>query len=155
MRKIANLFVVFAVILTFSLPNCVNAKGKDKEIDVEDLIEEKSAAKDCNFLYILTGDKIDKYSLPDLQLITSAVLPSNTRGKAIDIAGGCSDPNQTILVIAKRKRVGEVLLSLNRDLQIVGELLFEDIEDDDEDEDDDDDNNDEDGDEDDEEDDKD
>ncbi|MBI3308655.1 MAG: hypothetical protein HYZ79_04715 [Candidatus Melainabacteria bacterium] len=150
LARFINLILSILILVSFSLPYDATAKGKNRqEVEVGDLISESKAAKDCEFLFILSKSTINKHSLPNLQFVASVDLPSDTKGEGIDIAGQCGDPQETILVLAKRKGhgSGEVLLSYNKDLQLVGEISFadddeEEDEDDEEDDDDEDDDND-------------
>lgn len=136
MKKFYWFFLLVVAILSLSLPDYVHAKDtREKEFELD---EGKNHASNCEFLYILREDSIDKHSLPSLSLVLSADLPIRTKGESINIAGECGDPQETILVSVKRKGRdgGEAILSYNKDLQLIGELSF--LEDDDEDDNDDD-----------------
>lgn len=130
MKKIFNVFLSISFLLPLSFKFYASAHSKDK---IEDL------AKDCESLYLLREDSIDKHTLPSLVLASSIDLPSRTKGKSIEIAGECGDSQETILVLVKRKGrdSGKSILSYNKDLQLIGQLNIEDDEDDKDDKDDD------------------
>ena len=119
MKKNISLMVIATLLLSSSL-TCVFAHNEVKEMKIKD------SAKDCEFLYLLKEDGIEKLSLPNFTSISSVKLPALTRGRSISIAGGCSDPTETILVFAKQKSNGDkdVLLSYDENLQLVAQLTI-------------------------------
>ena len=86
---------------------------------------DKKTVFDCNFMYLLTKDKIIKFSLPELTRISSVDLPLNTAGLEIKLAGQCSDPKQTLLVLGHKALInrpqrgqGLILFSYSEDLTL-------------------------------------
>ena len=127
------LHILLATILLFSSVHDVYAKGGKKVekgkvknvIKLETILPESNAGKDCQFLYILKENSINKHSLPDLKLVLSVNLPQDTKGKAIDVGEGCNSP-KAILVRAESDTNGEeeILLSYDENLQLVGRLAL-------------------------------
>ena len=81
---------------------------------------DKKTAFDCDFMYLLTKDKIIKFSLPELTRLSSVNLPLNTEGLEIKLVGQCSDPKRTLLVLGNKKLIerpqrgqGLILFSYN------------------------------------------
>ncbi len=125
MSRYISVLVTLVLFISFALVYNNADASKGKKVKAKDLIQEFKSAKDCQFLYILQNESIDKHSLPDLALVTSVDLPRDTEGEAIDIAGQCGDPKETVLVVAKgRKGKGgsDFLLSYTTDLVLVSEL---------------------------------
>ena len=86
---------------------------------------DKKTAFDCDFMYLLTKDKIIKFSLPELTRISAVDLPLKTEGLEIKLAGQCSDPKRTLLVLGHKALIdrpqrgqGLILLSYNEDLTL-------------------------------------
>ena len=129
MKKNISLMLIAGMLLLPSSLTCVFAHNEVKEKKIRD------SAKDCEFLYLLKEDGIEKLSLPNFTSISSVKLPALTRGRSISIAGGCSDPIETILVFAKQKSDSdkEVLLSYDENLQLVAQLTIKENNDDDDD----------------------
>ena len=63
---------------------------------------DKKTAFDCDFMYLLTKDKIIKFSLPELTRISSVDLPLKTDGLEVKLVGQCSDPKRTLLVLGHK-----------------------------------------------------
>ena len=134
MRKIFNLTLVSLILLSTLLPHANAHEGSTRIMDI---------AKDCEFMYVLKGSDIQKLSLPNLTVIKLVSLPVGTRGNNITIAGGCSDPNETILVFARaRGPSNRILLSYNENLDLIAQLTISDSRHDDDDDDEHDDNHD-------------
>ena len=131
MKKILNLALATISVIPLSLGSYAVAHEEGNQVNqkIEDI------AKDCEFLYVLRTTKIDKLNLPNFTVLTSVNLPARTKGRSISIAGGCSDPKQTILVSAKSKvaNTDEVLLSYDENLQLVSQLTLDKEDDNDED----------------------
>ncbi len=141
MKKIISALVIISVFLLFSFSADARSRGKDHTGqggsphmggspmgDSGDGGNEttKESAKDCKAIYILKDKEtgIDKYSLPDLKLVTSVDFPAGTTATDIGIAGECGDPTETILVhVIKNQAV--VLQSFDQNLQSTGELTLE------------------------------
>ena len=86
---------------------------------------DKKTAFDCNFMYLLTKDKIIKFSLPELTRLSSVDLPLNTEGLEVKLAGQCSDPKRTLLVLGHKALIdrpqrgqGLILFSYSEDLTL-------------------------------------
>ncbi len=129
MKKNISLMLITGMLLLSSSLTCAFAHHEVRESKVRD------SAKDCEFLYLLKEDGIEKLSLPNFTSISSVKLPALTRARSISIAGGCSDPTETILVFAKQRSNGDkdVLLSYNENLQLVAQLTIKENNDDDDD----------------------
>ena len=130
MKKNISLMLIAGMLLLSSSLTCAFAHNEVKETKVRD------SAKDCEFLYVLKDDGIEKLSLPNFTSISSVKLPVLTRGRNISIAGGCSDPAETILVFAKQRTNDgdkDVLISYNENLQLVAQLTIKENSDDDDD----------------------
>ena len=120
MKKIfAQALLCILVLSVFLFPPITTANDKEKKIT--------GIAKDCEFLYLLMENEIQKFTLPNFTLTKSVDIPSGNKGRDITIAGGCSDPNETILVFAKRKGSSSdrVLLSYNEDLELISQLALD------------------------------
>ncbi|GEM_PF-4299828 len=136
MKKLLTLLM--AIILSFSLVYDVSAKGGrniksgtgkgtiKKTIKLDTILPESNAGKDCQFLYILKDNSLNKHSLPDLKLVLSVNLPPGDVGIAVDVGGDCPSTTKTILVRADNQSNSneEVLLSYNENLQLIGTLTL-------------------------------
>ena len=76
-------------------------------------------------MYLLTKDQIIKFSLPELTRLSFVDLPLNTKGLEIKLAGQCSDPKQTLLVLGHKALInrlqrgqGLILYSYSEDLTL-------------------------------------
>lgn len=127
MKRNISLMLIAGMLFLSSSLTCVFAHNEVREKKIKD------SAKDCKFLYVLKEDGIEKLSLPSFTSISSVKLPALTRARSISIAGGCSDPTETILVFAKQKLNGDrdVLLSYDENLQFVAQLTIKENDDDD------------------------
>ncbi|MBI3623354.1 hypothetical protein HY212_04735 [Candidatus Pacearchaeota archaeon] len=128
-----NLFhLLLATILLFSSVHDVYARGGKKVekgkvknvIKLETILPESNAGKDCQFLYILKEDSLNKHSLPDLKLVLSVNLPPGDKGIAIDVGGDCPSTAKAILVRAESDSNDneEILLSYDENLLLLGTL---------------------------------
>ena len=86
---------------------------------------DRKTAFDCNFMYLLTKNKIIKFSLPELTRLTDVDLPLNTEGLEIKLVGQCSDPKRTLLVLGHKALIdrpqrgqGLILFSYSEDLTL-------------------------------------
>ncbi len=150
MKKVFSFILLILVLLSLSLPNPVEAKrgrsGKITRGSFRDIVTSVNSAKDSNSLYVLGDKSIEKYSLPDLKLVLSVDLPSDSVGKGIDVVGICSSNQNPIILVSVEQSGGEAVLSYNKDLQLIATLQTNTVSSDIQNEEDDGDNNDNDGD---------
>ena len=117
--------ILIFLLLFFTCPSKASRTMGEFGLELESFGNIKTAF-DCNFMYLLTKDEIIKFSLPDLTRISSVSLPLKTQGIEIKIAGQCSDPKRTLLVLGNRRLIdrpkrgqGLILLSYSEDLNLI------------------------------------
>ena len=127
MRKtFVGLLIVMITFLLLVFPCNCEASRTTGEFGLElKSLGDRKTAFDCNFMYLLTKDKIIKFSLPELIRISDVRLPLNTKGLEIKLAGQCSDPKRTLLVLGNKKLIerpqrgqGLILYSYSEDLTL-------------------------------------
>ena len=125
-KKIVGLLIVMIAFLALVFPCTSKASRTIGKVGLElKSLEDKKTAFDCNFMYLLTKDKIVKFSLPELTRISTVDLPLKTEGLEIKLAGQCSDPKRTLLVLGHKALIdrpqrgqGLLLLSYSEDLTL-------------------------------------
>ena len=125
-KKIVGLLIVIITFLSLVFPCNSEASRTTGKFGLElKSLGDRKTAFDCNFMYLLTKDKIIKFSLPELTRISSEDLPLNTEGLEIRLAGQCSDPKRTLLVLGNKKLIerlqrgqGLILFSYSEDLTL-------------------------------------
>ena len=125
-KRFIVLLIVMIAFLSLVFPYNSEASRTTEKFGLEfkSLVDKKTAF-DCNFMYLLTKDKIIKFSLPELTRLSSVDLPLNTEGLEISLAGQCSDPKQTLLVLGHKALInrpqrgqGLILFSYSGDLTL-------------------------------------
>ena len=122
MRK-RFLWLLVAIIICLSLGfPCTSEASRTKGkfgLELKSLGDKKTTF-DCNFMYLLTKDKIIKFNLPELTRLSSVDLPLNTEGLEIKLVGQCFDPKRTLLVLGHKALIdrpqrgqGLILFSYN------------------------------------------
>ena len=102
-KRFVGLLIVMIAFLALGFPCTSEASRTTGKFGLElKSLGDKKTAFDCNFMYLLTKDKIIKFSLPELTRISSVDLPLKTEGFEIRLAGQCSDPKQTLLVLGHK-----------------------------------------------------
>ena len=127
-KKIVGLLIVMITFLSLVFPCNSEASRTTGKFGLElKSLGDRKTAFDCNFMYLLTKDKIIKFSLPELIRLSSMDLPLNTKGLEIRLAGQCSDPKRTLLVLGNKKLIerpqrgqGLILYSYSEDLTLTG-----------------------------------
>ncbi len=123
MKKVFSFILLIIVLFSFS--NFADAKRSKPTINrgnFRDIVTSVNSAKDSNSLYVLGEKSIEKYSLPDLVLVLSADLPSNSQGKGIDVVGVCSSNENPTILVSVEQSSGEAILSYDKDLKLIATL---------------------------------
>ncbi len=148
MKKILNLFLVSALLLSSFFPYVVSAHNRGGHISSSkgrfvDIVGRSNAANDGDFLYVLGDTTVAKYSLPDFTLVLSKDLPKDTRGTGINVVNRNS--GNLILVSVQSSGDKSSILSYDTNLQFIATLDLKTVEGDIQTEENDDDNKDNDG----------
>ena len=125
-KRFVGLLTVMITFLSLAFPCSSEASRTTRKFGLElKSLGDKRTAFDCNFMYLLTKDKIIKFSLPELTRISSVDLPLNTEGLEVKLVGQCSDPKQTLLVLGHKALIdrpqrgqGLILFSYSEDLTL-------------------------------------
>ena len=120
-KRFLWLLIVMIVFLSLVFPCTSEASRTKGKFGLElKSLGDKKIAFDCNFMYLLTKDKIIKFNLPELTRLSSVNLPLNTEGLEIKLVGQCFDPKQTLLVLGHKALIdrpqrgqGLILFSYN------------------------------------------
>ena len=125
-KRFVGLLTVMITFFSLVFPCASEASRTTGKFGLElKSLGDKKTAFDCNFMYLLTKDKIIKFSLPELTRISSVDLPLNTEGLEIKLVGQCSEPKRTLLVLGHKALIdrpqrgqGLILFSYSEDLTL-------------------------------------
>ena len=78
-KRFARKLIIMITFLSLVFPCSSEASRTTGKFGLElRALGDRKTASDCNFMYLLTKDKIIKFSLPELTRISSVDLPLNT-----------------------------------------------------------------------------
>ena len=125
-KRFIGLLIAMITFLSLVFPCNSEASRTTGKFGLElKSLGDKKIAFDCDFMYLLTKNKIIKFSLPELTRLSSVDLPLNTEGLEVRLAGQCSDPKQNLLVLGHKTLInrpqrgqGLILLSYSEDLTL-------------------------------------
>ena len=119
-----NKIILIFLLLLFPCSSEASRTTGEFGLELKSLGNIKTAFS-CDFMYLLTKSKLIKLSLPELTRISSVDLPLRTQGLEIKIAGQCSDPKRTLLVLGHKALIdrpqrgqGLILFSYSEDLTL-------------------------------------